>query len=136
MSDYEHNKVVRLPFPKELLSKSKAKDPWDCEQYLKEKLGDLFHKWDCKTFTIGSSDKNYYIDWVYYHTYGEESAHWANVRILTQKELDAIKPYFDKLEVNYNDEDLRVVDYCYYNSCEPPDYYEIIDQDDSDEFID
>jgi len=123
MSDYVHKKVIRLPFPKEILERCNTKDPYDCEKYLKEKLGDL---WDThKGFDLELTDKSEYIDWVYYHTYGEESGDWGNVRLLSEKELEVIKPYFDKLEVSYKDSDLRLVDYCYYNCTECTDYYDI-----------
>jgi len=127
MSDYVHKKVVRLPLPNEI--KGKGKD--DVWEYLKDLLGEL---WD-KHFVLEYTDKGYYIDWVYYHTYGEESGDWGNVRLLTEKEFNVIKPYFDKLCVNYKYEDLRLVDYCYYNCCEPPDYYEIKNDDESDLFL-
>lgn len=135
MSDYVHNKVVRLPFPKEIISKCNVEDIFDCEPYLKELLGDL---WDCSKknhFTLECTDKGCYIDWVYYSTYGEESGDFGFVRLLTQKELNVIKPYFDKLGVTYKDEDLRVVNYCYYNCCESPDYYNIENSDDAHLFL-
>lgn len=136
MSDYEHIKAVRLPFPKELLSKCNANEVGDCELYLKQKLGKLWDNQNHNSFEIGFSDKNYYIDWVYHNTYGEKSSDFGNVRLLTQKELKIIKPIFDKLEIKYKDEDLRLVDYCYYNCCEPPDYYDISTfNDDSELFI-
>ena len=81
------------------------------------------------------TDKGYYIDWVYYSTYGEESGDFGFARTLTQKELDVIKPYFDKLCVIYKDEDLRVVNYCYYNCCEAPDYYNVENGDDAHLFL-
>jgi hypothetical protein len=135
MSDYVHNKVVRLPFPKEIISKCNADDVYDCETYLKELLGEL---WNCRKknhFSLTCTDNGYYIDWVYYSTYGEESGDFGFVRLLTQKELNIIKPYFDKLGVVYKDEDLRVVNYCYYNCCEAPDYYNIENSDDADLFL-
>lgn len=134
MSDYVHQKVVRLPFPKEILEKCDTTDPYDCETYLKEKLGDLWESRNKNSFEIGFTDSKEYIDWVYYNTYGEEYGDWGHVRLLTQKELDTIKPYFDKLEVSYKDEDLRLVDYCYYNCSEPTDYYDLT-SDDSNLFI-
>jgi hypothetical protein len=135
MSDYVHNKVVRLPFPKEIISKCNASDVYDCEPYLKELLGEL---WDSKknnSFKLECTDIGYYIDWVYYSTYGEESGDFGFVRMLTEKELNVIKPYFDKLLVEYKDSDLRLVDYCYYNCCECTDYYDIESSDDSHLFI-
>ena len=125
MSDYVHKKVVRLPFPKEILEICNTKDPYDCEKYLKEKLGDLWENRNKNSFELECTDKSEYIDWVYYHTYGEESGNWGNVRLLTDKELEVIKPYFDKLEISYKDSDLRAVDYCYYNCSECSDYYDI-----------
>lgn len=134
MSDYVHKKVVRLPFPDEIMSTCNAEEVCDCEGYLKEKLGDLWNIRGKNSFELEFTDKRCYIDWVYYHTYGEESGDWGKARILTENELNVIKPYFDKLEVNYKDEDLRVVDYCYYNCCECTDYYDI-DGDDAHLFI-
>ncbi len=136
MSDYVHRKAVRVPFPKEILEKCNTKDPYDCENYLKEILAEL---WNCQknthVFELGYSDIAYYIDWVYYYTYGETSGDFGTARYLTDNELNTIKPYFDKLNINYKNEDLRVVEYCYYNCCDPPDYYEVVHQDDSGLFI-
>lgn len=131
MSDYVHRKVVRLPFPEELLERYKVKDAWDCEVYLSEKLGDLWHISNQNGFEIDATDERTYIDWVYYDTYGESPGEFGTARLLTEKELGIAKPYFDKLDVKYKDEDLRIVEYCYYNCCEAPDYYDIVEEDDS-----
>lgn len=133
MSDYKHETVVRLPFPKELIFKN-GDDPWDSEDELKEKLGDLWENGNTYTFKLGYTDDAYYIDWCYYFSYGEESGEWGTARALSENELNVIKPYFDKLKCNYSEQDLRIVDYCYYNCSEPPDYYEI-DEDDSGLFF-
>ena len=137
MSDYKHETVVRLPFPKELLKKFDTEDPYDCEDYLREKLGDLWDRTGKNSFKIGYTDEGIYIDWLYYSTYGEESGDWGNARLLTQNELVVIKPYFDKIGFPYKNEDLRVVDYCYYNCSEPPNYYAVIEElgDDSGLFL-
>ena len=134
MSDYVHKKVVRLPFPKEIISKCNADEPYDCEKYLKELLGELWGRKKNK-FQLECTDSNYYIDWVYYSTYGEESGDFGFVRMLTKNELNTIKPYFDKLGVSYKDTDLRRVEYCYYNCCDAPDYYDIENNDDSHLFL-
>lgn len=131
MSDYVHNKSIRLPFPKEILEKCNTEDPWECESYLKELLGDLWESRKSNSFTLELTNKAFYIDWRYHSTYGDESGEWYRARQLTQLELETIRPYFDKLGVKYNDNDLRAVDYCYYNSCEPMDCYEIESLDDS-----
>lgn len=135
MSDYVHNKVIRLPFPKEIMKKCNATDVYDCEEYLKDLLGELWDNKDKNSFELCCTDESYYIDWVYYSTYGEESGDFGFVRLLTQNELNLIKPYFDKFGVDYKDEDLRVVNYCYYNCCEAPDYYDIENSDDTHLFF-
>ena len=135
MSDYVHNKVVRLPFPQEIKERCNTNDVWDCEPYLKELLGEFWDYRKKNHFSLECTDNGDYIDWVYYSTYGEESGDFGFVRLLTQKELDVIKPYFDKLGVTYKDEDLRVINYCYYNCCEAPDYYNIENSDDAHLFL-
>ena len=129
MSDYKHEKVVRLPFPEEDFKTNDPNDDSDRDEYLSKISGDLYEVNGKNSFQLGYSDEGYYIDWCYYSTYGEESGDYGNARLLTEKELEVIKPYFDKIGVKYKDEELRVVDYCYYNGCEPPDYYEIANED-------
>ena len=129
MSDYVHKKVVRLPFPKKILEKYNTKSPYDCEEQVEELLGDLMKQGNKNGFELEATDKGYYLDWVYYYTYGESSGDFGNSRLLTKKELEVITPYFDKLKVFYKDEDLRVVEYCYYNCSECTDYYDIVTED-------
>jgi hypothetical protein len=135
MSDYVHKKVVRLPFPDEILDICNTDDPYDCESYLRDILGDLFSSnKDIYTFEIESTDESCYLDWVYYYTYGDESGDWGNVSLLNNRELEKIKPLFKNLPINFKDSDLRKVDYCYYNCCECEDYYEINTEDHSNFF--
>lgn len=134
MSDYVHQKVVRLPFPKAILDKCETDDPWECETHLKELLGNLFNNREKNSFELTFTDTAYYLDWVYYSTYGDESGDWGHVRYLTDKEFEVIEPMFEKLCVPFTKEELRLVDYCYYNCCEPSDYYEV-KQDESSKFI-
>ena len=110
MSDYVHEKVVRLPFPKELIEKYNVEDTWDCEIYLKEKVGDLWDIRDKNSVKRGDSDAGYYIDGCYDHTYGDESGDYGSARLLTNKEIQVITPYFKNLGVTYEIKDLRVVD--------------------------
>lgn len=129
MSDYVHQKAVRLPFPKEIMKACKTEDPWDCEGFIEGLLGSLWDRRSGNSFKLEYTQGGFYIDWVYYHTYGDESGDYGSARLLTEKELEVIKPYFDKLQVEYKNTDLRVVDYCYYNACEAPDYYDIVTEE-------
>lgn len=129
MSDYVHRKVVRIPFPKEILEKYNTKSPYDCEEEVDKMFGGFIKTQNRNGFELDCSEKDYYIDWVYYDTYGKESGDWGSVRLLSENELNVITPYFDKLGVSYEHSQLRVVDYCYYNCCEPTDYYELTTND-------
>ncbi len=135
MSDYVHNKVIRLPFPDEIINKCNANDAYDCEPYLQKVLGDYWDNSEKNSFNLACTDERSYIDWVYYSTYGEGSGDFGNSRMLTERELNTIKPYFNKLQIDYNNDDLRVVEYCYYNCSEAPDYYDIKNIDDAELFI-
>lgn len=126
MSDYVKAKVIRLPFPQDLIKKLEVEDCWDCEYYLMEKLGDLWQ--DYKTnngFQIECTDKAYYLDYVMEYTYGANSGSFGYAFLLD--EVDKVKyvPLFNKIGIDYDVNDLRKVVYCYYNSCECADYYDI-----------
>lgn len=135
MSDYVKEIVVRLPFPKSILEEVETEDPWDCEDYLKEKLGVFFDVTGSKCFVIGSTDSSYYLDWRFYNSYGDESGDYGFSRYLTDAEYNEIKPMFDRIVKEYKREDLRIVDYCYYNGSDAPDYYSVEESDYSGDFI-
>jgi len=131
MSDYVHNKVVRMKFPQSILSKCKTDDAFDCYTYLKEKLGDLFDK-GIGSFQIQWGEATPYLDYVIYHTYGEESGDWGIIRMLSDKEYTLISIKILKLGELVLKSDLRYVDYCYYNCSEAPDYFDLPNNDESD----
>jgi len=126
MGDYERKKVIRLPFPKSILKYCGTDDPYDCEDYLKQKLGSLYsYNGKTKGFTIEETEKSSYIDWIIYSNLGREYGDFGNIRYLTEKEFKIIKPYFDKIGCDYTIKDLRLVEYCYYDFSPCKDYYEI-----------
>ena len=136
MSDYVRRKVIRLPFPNNIFTECKTKDDWECEDYLKEKFGSIWGKerGKKKYLEIESTDESYYLDYVFYSTYGEESGEFGFVRLLNDKEFNKVKPIFD-LVTDYARDDLRLVDYCYYNGYDAPDYYDLSEEIDySNEF--
>jgi len=122
MSDYVHKKVLRYPI-QGLMDKINVKEPYDCEDYLKEKLGNLYNR--DKGFEIEGTDKDWYLDFVYYYTYGEQSGDFGNVRIATNKEFKLLLPYLERVFDDVIKNKLRAVEYCYYNCCECSDYYNL-----------
>ena len=122
MSDYVKRKVIRLPFPKNLIDKLGVDDCWDCYDYLKEKFGEL---WDKRPggFDIEFTEKNNYIDYVVDYSC-DSDGEWGFSWFLNEEDIKKYKPLFDKGGFEYNPNDLRKVAYCWYNCSEPPDYYD------------
>lgn len=114
MSDYVKAKVIRLPFPESLMKKLNVDSIWECEDYLDEK----------QRFEIGCTDKAYYIDYIVEYQCGCCDGEYGYAFYLDEKDKEKYCPLFDKLDIEYNPDDLRKVVYCYYNSCECPDYYD------------
>lgn len=124
MSDYVKKKVIRLPFPENLIDKLEVDSCWDCESYLKEKFG--FDLWDKRPggFEIDCTEKRNYLDYVVDYKYGSEAGDWGHAWYLNEEDINKYKPLFDKDEFEYEPKDLRKVAYCWYNCSEAPDYYE------------
>lgn len=129
MSDYSRSKVVRL---KATLDELGISDIWDIEN----KFPDLFLS-ECYTeykkskkpyFEIAPTEQPF-IDFVIFHSYGEECDDWGRTRELTRNELAKYIPIFQQILPTVKAEQLRYVDYCFYNCCEAPDYF------DEDEFF-
>lgn len=123
MSDYCHSRVVRLKATEEQLG---VKSIWDME----DKYPELFGNSDVNKFEIAPTEEPF-VDYVLYYTYGEESDDWGRTRTLSDKELDKYLPIFRQIYPEVKSENLRYVDYCFYNCSEAPDYF-----DDGDDFYD
>ena len=126
MSCYEKNKVIRLPFPIELCEKANAEEPFDCEDYLSDLLGNDWY-WNGNTstgFDIVVTEIRTYLDYILLRTRNEDVGEYGMSFYLSEDDIKLYKPLFDKLGVEYDVNDLRKVVYCYYNCCEPVDYYD------------
>lgn len=135
MSDYEHKKAIRLPITEPLILEIGFNDMEDFieqfDQLVNEKCPELYHCGDrIPYFETEVTDERSYIDLVLYYSYGEECGDWEKASYLSDKEKDFFASYFDKLGIVFETDDLRKVDYCWYNCCEPPDCYNVDDDDD------
>lgn len=134
MSDYVHKKAIRLPITEPLIREIGFNDIEDFieqfDQLVNEKCPELYHCRDrIPYFESEVTDERSYIDLVLYYSYGEECGDWEKASYLSDKERDFFASYFDKLGITFETDDLRKVDYCWYNCCEPPDCYSV-DNDD------
>lgn len=125
MSDYCRNKVVRCNVTKEQLG---LEDIWDIE----DNLNDLNKTLEKGSFEIAPTDSDF-IDLILSSTYGEESSDFGRVRKLNERELEKYLPLFKKISEKITPENLRYVDFCWYNCCEATDYFDESQDDFYDE---
>lgn len=141
MSDYVHERVLRVPTDRLFagLDWYVNKD-WEKEEYLNDMSIYLSKKhtgvWATITtegmFEIAPTSESF-VDFVLveeWDSYGE----WGKTRALYDSEREKFLPLYRKLNANFTVEDMqavRLVDFCYYNCCEAPDYYD----DTVDEFF-
>lgn len=119
MSDYVRNKVLRIPFNKYFPDKN----IWDFEAEHLEIFNPCYNKKEY--FEIPITENNRYIDYVLNHNYGQDCGDFGHTRLLTATEKEIYTDVFKAIIPNIDMDDVHYVDYCYYNCCEAPDYYEI-----------
>lgn len=139
MSDYVHKKAIRLPITEPLIRKLGFNDMEDFieqfDQLVNEKCPELYHCRDrIPYFETEVTDERSYIDLVLYYSYGEECGDWEKASYLSDKEKEFFASYFDKLGIVFETDDLRKVDYCWYNCYEPPDCYNVDDDGNDDDW--
>ena len=133
MSYYVHKKVIRLPITEYMIRKIGFNNAEDfIEQFnqrVNERCPELYGA-RMPYFEVVAMDEHPYIDLVLYYFYGEESGYWAIAKYLSDKEKEFFFPYFDKLGISFDPDNFRKVDDCRYNCSEPPDCYDVGDEDD------
>ena len=127
MSDYERNKVIRYrPSEKALnywknLVKEDSDDLYEILSAVEDFFGKTFRD---NSFEVTCTYDNIYIDILLDHSYGEDTGEWGKIRRLYPAEFERAKKHFDKLGIEVEESNLKVVEYCYYNACEPDDYFD------------
>lgn len=122
MSDYERNKVVRYKY-----TEANFMEAEEDLYKLEDKHPDLFGRCaNTPYFEITSTDGDTYIDYVLSHNYGEDAGDFGRIRKLYPQEVVKYGKLFEQLfpESGIKLTNFRLVDYCYYNGCEPPDYFD------------
>jgi hypothetical protein len=141
MSTYVKEKVLRLPlegfqledFKKLITEKLEplgitAEDVDDDFLWAMEKaFPDLCGDGDNGKFQLSSTYPRKFIDFVLDHEY-DCDGEYGKVRELYPSEKTKYLPIFQKLLPGLDSlDDVRLVEYCYYNGCEAPDYYDLKD---------
>lgn len=116
MSDYVKKKVLRVPITeKELCVK-------DFDEL--EKLFPILFDWkkDTRKFEIAPTIKKF-LDFVLEYEYGADCGEYGKVRELRLSEQVRFRPLFAEVFPTVVMDNVRVVEYCWYNCSEAPDYY-------------
>lgn len=122
MSDYCKKKVLRIPWEDTGL---KLDDYDDISFDLWNKYGDMFY-WcgnEVGRFQLAPCVRRF-IDYVLEDDYGYDCGEWGKVRELYPQEVDKYKDVFQKLCPTIDMSKVKLVEFCWYNCSEAPDYYD------------
>lgn len=134
MSTYVREKVLRIPRHKMnfayIVRKLEEKYPDDDVMddlgfYLENVLPDQFGYGDRNKFQMSPTCEPF-IDYVLDYEY-DCDGDYGKVRELYESEKEKFRPIFQKLDESINMDFVRLVEFCWYNGCEAPNYYDLKD---------
>ena len=124
MSDYCREKALRVQYDK---YKSRflleISDPDDMNWSLEHAFPNLWGWGDKGKFQFAPTETAY-IDYVLDYEYGSEGD-WGKVRELYDSEKAKYAPIFAQVIKDLDMNDVRLVEYSYWNACDAPDYFDI-----------
>lgn len=129
MSDYVREKVLRVPVDCVNLDYIKSKvntdnliDEEDLYELVDEYLSDL------DKFEIAPTEK-FFIDYILEYEYGVWLGEYGKNRGLYASEKEKYLPIFKQLDLDIDMNMVRLVEFCWYNGTEAPNYYNDLDDD-------
>lgn len=121
MSTYVREKVLRIPMEK--LNIPLTEDEMDDLGWaLEQKFPEIFDYARIGKFQLAPTVTNY-IDYVLDYEY-DADGEYGKTRALYQCEKDKYCPVFQQIDKNIDMDYVRLVEFCWYNGCEAPDYYD------------
>lgn len=131
MSTYVREKVLRIPmeridtsYIKNIITEKYPDE--DCEDdfswYLEKALPDVFDYATVGKFQIAPTEEAYF-DYVLEKEW-DADGEYGKTRALTENEKAKYLSTFQKIDPNINMDWVRLVEFCWYNCCEAPDYYD------------
>jgi hypothetical protein len=122
MSDYVREKVLRIPV--EDLSHNGLLNI----EYFENNFPELFKYASKDYFQTAPTERNF-IDYVIDYDYGYDCGDWGKIRDLYDSEKLKYEKIFQKLNPTIDMNKVRLVEFCWYNCCEAPDYYDYAEND-------
>jgi hypothetical protein len=124
MSTYVKYNVLRVPFDACNLGDSKDYDDFEFDLLEKyPRLKDKFDYAEVGKFMTCFTSNDLYIDFVLDYDY-DANGEYGKVRELYPSEIEKFMPIFKLIDEDIDMSKVRYVEYCYYNCCEPDDYYD------------
>ena len=131
MSTYVREKVLRIPRYKmnfaHIVRKLEEKFPDedamdDLGFYIENALPDLFDYGTINKFQLAPTEEPF-IDYVLEYEY-DADGEYGKTRALTDNEKRKYLSVFQKIDPSINMDCVRLVEFCWYNGTEAPDYYD------------
>lgn len=121
MSDYVREKVLRIPF--ERLNINFSEEEMDDLGWSIEKRfpGIVDYGTEGK-FQLAPTE-SLFIDFLLEREWGADGE-YGKTRALSDREKAKYLPEFQKIDPDVNMDFVRLVEFCWYNCCEAPDYYD------------
>lgn len=129
MSDYRKEKVLRIPL--ECITKSGPAKGIEYVYDIEDIFPELFYGSEA-FFSIAPTVRGF-VDHIL-TTDNDCYDEYGRCRELYDSEKEKYLPYFQKLCPDVNMDDVHLVEYCWYDCSEAPDYYNI--EDNKDDFYD
>lgn len=130
MSTYVREKVLRIPLDK--LNLSFTDDEMDDLGWaIEERFPDIFEYAEVGKFQCSPTEEPF-IDFVLDYEY-DADGEYGKTRALTEREKEKYLPMFQKIDPDVNMDFVRLVEFCWYNGCEAPGYYDEVNDSFYDE---
>lgn len=121
VSTYVREKVLRVPFEKTNIQFTEEEmDDRDC--VIEKRFPELFKYGTEGKFQLSPTESSY-VDYVLEYEW-DADGEYGKTRSLTEREKAKYLPVFQQICPNVNMDDVRLVEFCWYNGCEAPDYYD------------
>ena len=129
MSTYVREKVLRIPverlnmdYIKNILAEKYNDYEDDFSYYLESEFPDIFDYATVGKFQTSPTEEPF-IDYVLEYEW-DADGEYGKTRALTDNEKRKYLSVFQKIDPNINMDYVRLVDFCWYDCCEAPNYYD------------
>lgn len=122
MSDYRYMRVIRCKVDLDKISVSSL---WDLE----DKFLDLFDMNLPRYFEKAVVENDEYLDYVLESKIDDNGGDWGKSRYLTENEANKYLVLFSEIYPDVKRDDLRAVEFCWYDCSEAPLYYDVNEEE-------